>query len=100
MSPPDPEVVGDGPSANGTLVPGSRIDAAWRHLAQAVISEAQLLAIAVIADAAAAARARIARADSDGTPLRPRPAGAVTLGAAIGIVGAALLTPRVAHDRG
>jgi len=100
MMPDAPDALGSGPAVNGSPSAFSRSDAAWRTLADAVIIEAHQLAIAAIDDAAAAARLRVDRAFAGSSARAPSATVALTLGATIGIIGAALLTPRTVHGRG
>ena len=99
MMPDAPDAPAPGPAVNGSPSASSRSEAAWRTLADAVISEAHQLAIAAIDDAAMAARLRVDRAFAGGPARPPSALVALTLGATIGIVGAALLTPRTVHGR-
>jgi hypothetical protein len=99
MIPDAPEAACESPSANGAPVAANRGDAAWLNFANAMITEAHLLAIAVVDDAAATVRLKVARAITDDTVHQPSSAVALTLGATIGIIGAVLLTPRVIHGR-
>jgi hypothetical protein len=100
MIPDAPDDLGAGPAVHGSQAASHRRDAAWRTFAKAVITESHLLANAAIDDAAAATRVRVDRAFADWEAHMPSAAVAVTLGATIGIVAAALLTPRILHDRG
>ncbi len=99
MDPDAPVTFADVP-VNGSSSAANRIDAAWRHLANAVISEAHQLTQVAVDHAALAARRLVAQSPPITRDNAPSPATAWTLGATIGIVGAVLLIPRVIHGRG
>lgn len=94
-----PDIDRNGHDPDMECAPEERLSNAWEDLADALIGEVRDMVIVIVEDATTQARGRLTRALADAPARSATVTDALFLGAAIGIIGTALLASRPHHGQ-